>query len=1022
MSDLKTNLEQILQEKQTKIIPENIKKNVEIFGITGTLEAEINTSDATATSDDILYPKTAYVNGEKITGNIATTQISLETNVESEIIPNTIIDSFNILYGLSKDREYLFIFENNGSQNAASNTWELKVYKKETNSYILNTTFTRENLDIDIGAYLISIGPWGLFNDDNKLLICVKHSGYNSTIFGIVYDKLSNTITMPHSISLGEFNAYGWSNANPIYPDIVANSCRISRYTETGVKNIYRNDTSYNKPYAFEGITQWSCNGEVFTIFKKDGSGTVRYFIKNYQAVKSVTTSEYVCLNTTGDYAFVDGVLKSSIVNTETGDISFEDVGTEIVAESKIIIWLDRFIYIVLTNTNNTKKDTKYSYNVYVFNESDKSTYNVGQIGFIQENDTNFGAISSGQFNKGFIGLGSDNNLNIIYNSEEPFTDTLTYKNRKYYSNSDVTVTSKSILQDKIAYNASGKIIGTMPNNGTLNYTPNTTQQAIPAGYTSGGTVAGDSNLIPENIKKDISIFDVTGTLETGIDTSSDNPITADDVVQGKEGFVNGEKITGSLYKYPDTFTVTANHERTSVKLDQDPVMQTPSINISIQESSFINTVAMDKWKGEDIYVSYDNLVSIIGLTPEKIKAKETILGITGTYQGEGVIDYTGNNFEIINNKYLKFKTINYGVNTDIESLPQFRIPDEMLGVFINNKDNLIINMTKDYNRGSLYKFAVYTTTHTADYLEISCTGTSSSSFQREEVYKLGTGGNFDNPICYAVRPQPDETEINTVIDSTSDFKFNYYEFECDTDTDSYSNFRANTTSSYQDIDVEYLYQAALVGGTNGVESKFYLGTYFTDMNYMNKPASIDNVSMEYKNITDFSVPAMLLNNTQEIHLTSSQLSDTGTAITQDGSWKLTNPEGIITTEIANPTIQSYVRGLNPKGSTSTFSYRMVSDYLGLTYYKNLSYNRDYKLYVDDIEWTGSVDFDVDMKILLVSSSGSEYELYNNSLYSGEYWESSANSISGSNDPTYYWRYACDHIKLVIDVIMNYRP
>ena len=96
MSDLKTNLEQILQEKQTKIIPENIKKNVEIFGITGTLEAEINTSDATATADDIINPKTAYVNGEKITGNIATTQISLETNVKSETIPITIIDSFNI--------------------------------------------------------------------------------------------------------------------------------------------------------------------------------------------------------------------------------------------------------------------------------------------------------------------------------------------------------------------------------------------------------------------------------------------------------------------------------------------------------------------------------------------------------------------------------------------------------------------------------------------------------------------------------------------------------------------------------------------------------------------------------------------------------------------------------------------------------------------------------------------------------------------------------------------------------------
>ena len=84
MSDLKTNLEQILQEKQTKIIPENIKKNVEIFGITGTLEAEINTSDATATADDIINPKTAYVNGQKITGNIKATYNVL-SNIEGNL-------------------------------------------------------------------------------------------------------------------------------------------------------------------------------------------------------------------------------------------------------------------------------------------------------------------------------------------------------------------------------------------------------------------------------------------------------------------------------------------------------------------------------------------------------------------------------------------------------------------------------------------------------------------------------------------------------------------------------------------------------------------------------------------------------------------------------------------------------------------------------------------------------------------------------------------------------------------------
>ena len=49
------------------LIAENIKKGEKIYGVTGTYEA-IDTSDATATPEDILIGATAYVNGEKITG------------------------------------------------------------------------------------------------------------------------------------------------------------------------------------------------------------------------------------------------------------------------------------------------------------------------------------------------------------------------------------------------------------------------------------------------------------------------------------------------------------------------------------------------------------------------------------------------------------------------------------------------------------------------------------------------------------------------------------------------------------------------------------------------------------------------------------------------------------------------------------------------------------------------------------------------------------------------------------------
>lgn len=55
---------------------------------------------------------------------------------------------------------------------------------------------------------------------------------------------------------------------------------------------------------------------------------------------------------------------------------------------------------------------------------------------------------------------------------------------------SDATATAADILATKTAYISTGETTGTMPNNGALSYTPSDNSQTIPAGYTSGGTVA----------------------------------------------------------------------------------------------------------------------------------------------------------------------------------------------------------------------------------------------------------------------------------------------------------------------------------------------------------------------------------------------------------------------------------------------------------------------------------------------------------------------------------------------------
>ena len=61
---------------------------------------------------------------------------------------------------------------------------------------------------------------------------------------------------------------------------------------------------------------------------------------------------------------------------------------------------------------------------------------------------------------------------------------------RKGKSTKDATAVASDILQGKTAYANNEKITGSMNNNGQLIYDISTSEQTIPAGYTSGGSIA----------------------------------------------------------------------------------------------------------------------------------------------------------------------------------------------------------------------------------------------------------------------------------------------------------------------------------------------------------------------------------------------------------------------------------------------------------------------------------------------------------------------------------------------------
>lgn len=133
-----------------------------------------------------------------------------------------------------------------------------------------------------------------------------------------------------------------------------------------------------------------------------------------------------------------------------------------------------------------------------------------------------------------------------------------------------------------------------------------------------------NTNLKPENLRAGITCLGIVGTMQPGIDTSDADAI-AENIEIGKTAYVNSQKIIGTLPLFPNSRTFTVDGGITN---------DTENSKLTI---STINTLKqiLDGSLNMEFSTSYSDVAEAIGLTADKIKAGETILGITGTYTGE---------------------------------------------------------------------------------------------------------------------------------------------------------------------------------------------------------------------------------------------------------------------------------------------------------------------------------------------------------------------------------------------------
>lgn len=161
---------------------------------------------------------------------------------------------------------------------------------------------------------------------------------------------------------------------------------------------------------------------------------------------------------------------------------------------------------------------------------------------------------------------------------------------------SDANAVPADIKIGKTAYVNGEKITGSMMEGEYLYYTPTTEDIEIPAGYTRGGKVWGDADLVAENIKEGITLFNVEGSYK-GLDTS-DATATADKILQDEIAYVDGEKVIGTMNNY-GTKDIT------------------PSTEDQIIENSYVEKVT---------------IVGDANLLQENIKSGITLFGVEGTF------------------------------------------------------------------------------------------------------------------------------------------------------------------------------------------------------------------------------------------------------------------------------------------------------------------------------------------------------------------------------------------------------